>query len=86
MSKIRQLPEQKQRMETGPIQFGEDWPGIFIRGDNAFGYIMDLRSIKESLPTNDFNHLHIDHLINLLASCQSFMEAELTEPRTKELK
>lgn len=23
------------RVETGPVQFGEDWPGVFIRGDNA---------------------------------------------------
>ena len=24
-----------QRPETGPLQFGEDWPGVFIRGDQA---------------------------------------------------
>ncbi len=23
------------RIETGPAQAGEDWPGIFIRGDDA---------------------------------------------------
>jgi hypothetical protein len=34
-----------QRIETGPIQFGDDWPGVFIRGDNAFGYAMALRSV-----------------------------------------
>ena len=27
-----------KRAETGPMRFGEDWPGIFIRGDNAFYY------------------------------------------------
>lgn len=32
---IRQFPEQAERVETGPIQFGQDWPGIFLRGDNA---------------------------------------------------
>jgi hypothetical protein len=26
------------RPETGPMQFGDDWCGIFIRGDNAFLY------------------------------------------------
>jgi hypothetical protein len=25
------------RAETGPLQFGEDWPGVFIRGDEALG-------------------------------------------------
>ncbi len=29
------LYEQAERVETGPVQFNEDWPGVFIRGDNA---------------------------------------------------
>ena len=24
-----------QRVETGPLQINDDWPGIFIRGDSA---------------------------------------------------
>lgn len=32
---IRKLPAVERRVETGPVQFGDDWPGIFIRGDNA---------------------------------------------------
>ena len=24
-----------ERVETGPVQFRDDWPGIFIRGDEA---------------------------------------------------
>jgi hypothetical protein len=39
---IRILPEQAERVETGPLQFGPDWPGVFIRGDNAFGYRLSL--------------------------------------------
>jgi hypothetical protein len=23
------------RIETGPLQIDDDWPGVFIRGDNA---------------------------------------------------
>jgi hypothetical protein len=23
------------RIETGPLQFGNDWPGVFVRGDEA---------------------------------------------------
>jgi hypothetical protein len=30
------------RPETGPMQFGDDWPGLFIRGDNAAGYSLAL--------------------------------------------
>lgn len=33
------------RAETGRMQFGVDWPGIFIRGDQALGFAGALRSI-----------------------------------------
>ncbi|RDL44668.1 hypothetical protein DN730_09795 [Marinomonas piezotolerans] len=33
-------PENMQRVETGAVQFGDDWPGVFIRGDNAAHYSM----------------------------------------------
>lgn len=30
------LPANHKRIETGPLQIGDnDWPGYFIRGDNA---------------------------------------------------
>lgn len=41
----RKLPEQTDRVETGITQFGDDWPGIFIRGDCAFGYALYLRAL-----------------------------------------
>ena len=31
---VQHFPELPKRIETGPAQFGNDWPGIFIRGDN----------------------------------------------------
>lgn len=31
-----------ERIETGVVQFGDDWPGIFIRGDNAKMYELSL--------------------------------------------
>jgi hypothetical protein len=34
-----------KRVETGAIQFGDDWPGLFIRGDEAFALAMDLDAL-----------------------------------------
>ena len=49
MNEIRKLPAQAARVETGPVQFGEDWPGVFIRGDGAGWYALMLdRLIAES--------------------------------------
>jgi hypothetical protein len=42
---IRKLPAVEDRIETGTIQFGEDWPGVFIRGDNAAYYAFCLETL-----------------------------------------
>lgn len=37
-----------KRAETGPMQFGDDWPGVFVRGDNAMYYATILRQIVDN--------------------------------------
>lgn len=34
-----------ERLETGIVQCGDDWPGVFIRGDGAFAAGMALDAI-----------------------------------------
>lgn len=38
-----------RRVESGPLQFDDDWPGVFIRGDDALGYAMLLDRAVEVL-------------------------------------
>lgn len=45
MDPIRKLPAVKDRVESGPVQFGDDWPGLFIRGDNAMAFRMAIASV-----------------------------------------
>lgn len=42
MTDILKLPQQPERVETGIIQFGDDWPGHFMRGKHAlyFGFLL----------------------------------------------
>lgn len=44
MTQIQKLPapEEQLRVETGAVQFGNDWPGLFIRGDNAMMLKLDI--------------------------------------------
>ena len=39
----------QQRTETGPVQFGDDWPGVFLRGDDALAYALLLRNLIQRL-------------------------------------
>lgn len=42
MKDLQTIPAMDKRPETGPMQFGGDWPGVFIRGDHALYYSMIL--------------------------------------------
>lgn len=47
MSDVVKVPAlESGRPETGPMQFGDDWPGVFIRGDNA---LFDARAVDAAL-------------------------------------
>ena len=37
------------RVDTGPLRFGDDWPGIFIRGDQAGELSCQLKYISTKL-------------------------------------
>ena len=42
------MPKNMSRVETGVIQFGDDWPGYFLRGDDALRLAMTITSVLES--------------------------------------
>jgi len=62
-------PEGQQRIESGPIQFNDDWPGYFLRGDNAAQLIHSWQIIKENLP-DDLKH----RLTLSILSIDSYMD------------
>lgn len=53
------------RVETGVVQFGDDWPGVFIRGDDAF-YLSTALTGGLGWPAKQEA---VTRLIALLASC-----------------
>lgn len=67
------MPEQS-RPETGTMQFGNDWPGIFIRGDSAVGFALSLQSaLAENLDPNirAITAAPAKGLVKLLFSCDT---------------
>ena len=45
LENVTRFPDITERIETGAVQFGDDWPGLFIRGDetDAIRAILDKR-------------------------------------------
>ena len=56
------------RIGTGPLQIGDDWPGVFIRGDDALGYVSAFRLLRDAGLLVAGGPL--DSLLTLLASCK----------------
>jgi hypothetical protein len=74
---ILPAPLDGERVETGPVQFGSDWPGVFIRGDNALWYGQKLRVMLEEMyraPHLSGEHkmfiASLNELADLLSSCR----------------
>jgi hypothetical protein len=61
-------PADGARVETGVVQFGDDWPGVFIRGDNAAYYAMALETELNYPGTDPMALLAVKELFKLLTS------------------
>lgn len=74
---VRQFPPLTAPIETGPVQFGNDWPGLFIRGDEAGAYMAALKAIERKYPLDPSRaepaeieaRMRIHALARLLRSC-----------------
>jgi hypothetical protein len=63
-----------ERVETGSLEINGDWPGVFIRGDNAlyFSFMLS-RAIEELEKQQEFDVIMLHTLKDLastLGSCQ----------------
>ena len=67
---IRELPPQEERVETGVVRFQGDWPGIFIRGDNAFFLAGCIKQALEANPEMYFpTKMGLEGFLFILQSC-----------------
>lgn len=59
------------RAETGPMQFDNDWPGVFIRGDDAMHFAMNLKALLHAGVSAEMwpAEAVLTGLVNTLAAC-----------------
>lgn len=62
--------EENARAETGPMEFDNDWRGIFIRGDDVLlGYLPFLIILRERLDDTDVMlKIQLESIISLFQS------------------
>ena len=66
---IQWLPRSGPRVETGPLQVGDDWPGVFIRGDNAGWYALQLTAYLTREDEGAIPQLTLRGLVEVLSGC-----------------
>jgi hypothetical protein len=49
------LPGGSGQARTGAVQFQDDWPGLFIRGDDAIAVLHEIREVQQALVANNVN-------------------------------
>jgi len=72
MTDIQRLPQPADldRVETGPVQFGDDWPGVFIRGDNALTIVHVVLEALTYIPKREYLvTAQLSGLVDTLQSC-----------------
>jgi hypothetical protein len=47
------LPGGSGVAETGAVQFQNDWPGLFLRGDTAIVVAVAIRNLEKALANNE---------------------------------
>lgn len=62
---IRKLPAVAERVEDGPIQFGDDWPGSFLRGDTCAFFAIHLEQYIKG-DRNVFTVVVVENLLRQL--------------------
>lgn len=50
---VRKFARVKNRVESGAIQFGDDWPGLFLRGDCAKYLSLSIKQTLSNLPAGE---------------------------------
>lgn len=68
---------EQNRIETGAVQFGSDWPCVTIRGDGAMYYNMQLnillQKVKQEEWAKDYAMIihNVESLQKLLSGCSA---------------
>jgi len=84
MTDVLHLPQPAnlERVETGAVQFGDDWPGVFIRGDTALFFSIALRQAAHRLTEKEW--LIVSQLIGLAETLQSCSVGDTGWPPSKD--
>lgn len=78
---VRTFARVTNRVETGAIQFGDDWAGLFLRGDDAKFLSMSIESLIGQVPDTLPNKIAKMHLVHVKEMIDKDVEQKSKEQR-----
>lgn len=81
---MQTIAHEGARVETGAVQFGDDWPGVFIRGDNAFALAMTLQALLDGRD-DPLTRAQVGGLLSLLRSSNVHADTRHHTPAADEV-
>jgi hypothetical protein len=69
------FPGGSGQIPTGAIQFQDDWPGLFVRGDTAIDMANKIRYLQQSLAGNQ--DAGVDLSLSVLGKLADTIEREV---------
>lgn len=85
MVRLLNEPENGGRVETGAVRFGDDWNGLFIRGDSAFYLSSSIKTVlgalKAEQPTKGIDLLTA---VDNLSSIANLIDKDVVETAVPE--
>jgi hypothetical protein len=82
---VRQFPGQAERVETGAIQFGNDWPGLFLRGDDAIALRANIKTAIDNITAATPDRFTTLDLIFLDQDGERSLSAVLSDDKGEEM-
>jgi len=76
-------PAPDPRIESGPVTFGSDWPGLFLRGDDALHYAHQLQYFLDMVDENEVDAISLHYVRALLRDLLSVHVEDDKVPRQK---
>jgi hypothetical protein len=69
------FPGGSGNIPTGAIQFQDDWPGLFLRGDTALSLAISIHYLRETL--SDHPDLIVQNAIHKLGEIERIIENDV---------
>jgi hypothetical protein len=69
------FPGGSGQIPTGAMEFVDDWPGLFIRGDDALVLLAEIRDLEKKVKNNGYSYFP-----SLLSRLATIIEQDVLLP------